>query len=281
MGITTVAKDVNLSFGLLNVIVSMTSAVDKLTTGNTMVCDSGHDVTPLKMERCCPTCDRQVPYDEVKKARKVGDKYVLVEAADLEAAAVDLPDPARLKKSASIDVHNAVDIDVQTSVGEKLYYLIPAAGSEAAYSTLYRLAAEHPEYAFLTQWTPRTKSSVFALRAFNGALCLQERVRASAIRTAPEVPTVPDTSLYQMAEALLRMDGVVKPFDPTLYEDPYEARLTEILNAKEGVTMAASPNEEATPVAAQANVADALRAMLDQAAPAAPAKPKRTRKAAS
>lgn len=278
----TVASGVSLSFGLLTCTVSMSSAVEPKVS-NTNVCTGTdahgeHAVAKVGSRNTCPECG-DIAYTDIKKARKVGDGYVLLTEEDLAAVAGDPAAAERSKKTAALTAHPAENVDLRTTTGEKLYYLTPATGSEDSYATLFALVRSHPELVFLAQWTPRSKTGTFALKAFQGTLCFQERERAESIRQAPAVPTEAPPALLAMAEQVLALPGLVVEYDPATYADSYEQKIAEIVAAKTPTSLIV-PDAPAGAPAVQGNAMDALQAMLAAAAP--PAKPKRApRKAAA
>lgn len=276
----TVASGVSLSFGLLSCTVSMTSAVEAKVS-NTNVCTgvgSEHAITKTSLTTSCPTCG-PLAHTDIKKARKVGDGYVLLTDEDLAEVAGDPEQAARLKKTASLTAHPAEGIDIKTVPGEKLYYLTPATGSEPAYATLYTLVERHPELVFLAQWTPRSKSATFALKAFQGALCFQERERAENIRQAPEVPTEAPEALVAMAEQVLTLPGLIVDYDPATYADTFEQKIAEIVATKTPTSLIVPDAPEGAP-ATTGNAMEALQAMLAAQEPAKPARKPRAKKTA-
>lgn len=260
-----VASGVALSFGLLSCTVAMASAVEK-APGNSQVCTGvgkEHAITKVYQQNRCPECG-DIAHTDIKKAREVGDGYVLITEEDFATIAGDEADQKRRKKTAALSAHPAGPVDLATTGGEKLYFLLPAPGSEPAYSTLFALVEKHPELVFLAQWTPRSKSATFALKAFQGVLCFQERVRAENIRQVPDVATdAAPEALLEMAEKVLAMPGLITDYDPASYADDYEKRLGEIIaertpQALVVETVGAAP-------ATSGNAMDALAAMLAEA----------------
>lgn len=272
---TTVASGVTMSLGLLTCMVSMTSAVEAKVS-NTNVCigndTAEHDITKIQSRNYCSTCG-EVAYTDIKKARAVGDGYVLLSSEELAEATADA---TRFKKQAALTAHPAEDVDLLTVNGDKLYYLTPSAGSEPVYAVLYALVEGHPELAFATQWTPRSKAGLFALKAFNGVLCLQERVRTEGIRQAPVVSTEAPDAMLALAEQFITLTGLVQKFDPATYADTFEDRIAEIVASKTPTTIVIPGVEATTPVVGTDAMA-ALQAMIDQAKPKPAAKTRKPR----
>ena len=227
-----VASGVALSFGLISTAVDLTSALDKVSgTGNVRVCDTGHPATRIRQPQMCPECG-EIPYQQLKSARPVEGGLVVLEADDLQQVRGDA---AEFKKKATVSAHPAEEVEVRTSVGEKMYYLTPAKGHEAGYAAILGLVDSHPELAFMTQWTPRTTPAQFRVRAYNGVLVFQERTREGSVRPAPDVTLGDNAQLLAMAEQFLGMPGMVVEYDPATYADKSEERLAALIATKEVV----------------------------------------------
>ncbi len=273
----TVAKDVTLSLGLLTCQVSMLSALEPAVS-NTNVCTGAgehkeHSATKISVKSTCSVCG-DMAYTDIKKARQVGDAFVLLDAEELAEAGADA---TRFKKAAGLTAHPAGEVDLNTVTGEKLYYLKPQTGSEPVYAVLFQLVQAHPELSFLTQWAPRTKAAMFALKAFNGVLCLQERTRQENVRQAPEVTTEAPEQMLALAEQVLAIPGLVQPFDAASYADTFEQKIAEIVATKTPISLIVPDAPDAAPAPTGGNAMDALQAMLAEGKPAA----KRPRKTAS
>lgn len=274
----SIASGVALNFGLISTAVSMFSAVDKSTgSGNVLVCDGNgnHDATRIRQPHTCASCG-EVPSQQLKKARPVEGGLVILTEEDLSV----LNETAvQFKKKASVTAHPAAQVEVLTGVGEKMYYLTPEKGHEATYTTLMALVHAHPELAFMTQWTPRSAVSQFQLRAFNGVLIFQERLRAGQVRETPEVPLDHNEELIGLAEAVLAMSTSVSDYDPQTYADKSAETLAVLLAGRE--VIATDDAEVAAPAVPVDDLMERLRAAVakDNAPSKAPVKPKTTRTA--
>lgn len=270
MAARNVASGVALSFGLISTAVDLTSALDKVSgTGNVRVCDTGHPATRITQPVTCPECG-PIPYQQLKTARPVEGGLVVLEAEDLKEVRGDAD---AFKKKATISAHPAEQVEVRTSVGEKMYYLTPAKGHEAGYAAILSLVQSHPELAFMTQWTPRSSVAQFRVRAYNGALVFQERTREGTVRPAPDVSLGDNEQLLAMAEQFLAMPGMVVEYDPTTYADKSQERLAAIVATKEVV-----PVEGATGGVTPVVVDDLMAKLAAHLATAAKAEDKPVKK---
>jgi len=259
-----VASGVALSFGLITASVSIQAALEaKAKTGNVMVCDTGHPPHQIRAPRVCDECNGEVPYQQLKKARPVDGGLVVLEREEIEQASVDA---TKFKKKAGVTAHPVEQVQVHTATGEKMYYLTPDKGHEDGYTTLLALVLNHPELAFVTQWTPRTALGQFQLIVHDGVLAFQERTEsAGSVRPAPVLDLTVNDALVGLAEQVLAMPASVSDYDPATYRDGYEDRLAAIIAGKEVV---AATTTSATPIAPASDLMEKLRAQVAAAAPA-------------
>lgn len=267
---STIAKGVNLNFGLITAAVSVKSALQpKAKTGNVQVCDTGHDPIQVRQPRTCDECG-QIAFQQIKTARPVEGGFVILDAND-KAAVKEFA--AGLKKRAELTVHPREAVDVQTGVGDKTYYLVPEAGFEQAYAVLREAVSSHPELAFLTQWAARTAVATYQLQAMGDVLMFQERTTSVRLRPAPEVDAQAPGDLVSLLESVINANGTVKPFDPQDYEDDIEARIDELMKGRDVVQLTESETVAKT---APAQDGDDLTAAL--AKMMAASRPTRTKK---
>ncbi len=232
----TTAKDVVLSWGLINCIVNVEGAV-KAEESLSTVCDGQgkHPPTKVHMKRHCATCASEVSYTDLKKAREVGKgNFVLVdqqEVADIRASVVGAS-----TKALGITSSPAEEVFTTTLQGEKVYFLLPSNAAQLGpYSLILDGVMRHPEKAFMGIWTPRSRPAMFQLKAFQGkALTLEERVWPEKVRTTPGVDFIePPQVLREQFDMVL--ENMTTPFDVTQFADTYKRKLDELVASKEVV----------------------------------------------
>jgi DNA end-binding protein Ku len=234
----SVAKGVALSVGLIGVTIRVESAVNKAESFTTLcVGQSGkaHDPTPIKMPRKCESCGEIADYSTLAKGRKSSDGYVVVTADEVAALKVD---DERYKKSISLVPHPADEVYGATAQGDKLYQLHPD-GDADRYALIGRLIDAHPEFAFLTLYTVRSRASLYVARVKDGVVLLEERVRHENLKPLPQLDGAVNEALLGMAEQLL--GTMATPFDPESYADGYQRALDELIASRDAVAAGASP----------------------------------------
>lgn len=284
-------KGLVLSFGLVNVIVSIDGAVGSADSLVTVCCgrsgDPAHVPTPIHQERKCKTCaalDEHnnvsnpglVEYSDLKKAREIGSGQYQI-ADQQEVAATKDAVLGATKKMLTLEVHDASEVNESVLQGDGVYFISPDGAAQiGAYSLLYDGVKRHTDKAFTTQFTPSSSASFWQLKAFHGVLVMEKRCWPEQVKAVPSVPVVePDAGLQAQMDMVI--DSMVKPFDPNTYRDEYAASLDALLASKGTVEgEVAERKKAAEKTVSTAGVVDltaALSAMLQQAqTPAPPAK---------
>lgn len=277
-------KGLVLSFGLVNVIVALNGATESEDTLTTVCCGpsaSSHVPTPITQERKCTTCG-VVSYADLKKARKTGtDQYQVIEQTEVKAVAEQAAGVT--KKMLTLTVHDSDEVFASTMQGESVYYVEPDGVAQVGgYSLLLDAVQRHPEFAFLTTFTPTSKQGMYQLKAFGDSLVLASLRWPEAVRPVPNTGAVtPDDGLKVQMDMLLT--SMVQPFEPAAYKDDYKLALNALIASKQAVAGVApdKPAKADKTVAATGlvDLSASLAAMLGNVAPATPAKKTRARKA--
>lgn len=265
-------KGLVLSFGILNVIVSADGMKDKESSLVSVCCgpDGGkeHAPTQIKQKLYCASCNDTVTYGDLKKAQVVGDQFVVVDQQELATTRDSVL--GATKKMLTLTVHDAQEVAEHTLQGDSVYVLTPEGAPQiGAYSLLVDAIERHPEYAFLTTWTPTSKASLYQLKVFGGALVMSQVCWPEQVRSVPTIDTIEPSQDHQvMLDTLLTQ--VVQPFEPDQYADKYAAALAGLLAQKEavaGVAAERSKSEAKAPASTGGvDLTQALAAMLGQTA---------------
>lgn len=210
------SSGVTLSFGLINLTVSVHSAIgEDVTRQMRIVCNhhtapeitqarlasEGRTLTPVKQHMTCPDCEAT---GEFGKAVKAGDG--LVEITD-EVLAEDRSAAEKLKKQITMTVHPREQVTASMMPSGKAYYLNiknPAKGTSDAYTMLSQLIASRPNLAFMTKFALRSAVSVFMLEvAGEGTLVLRQMADADLVRQHPAI------TFTELDERTVELAGLV------------------------------------------------------------------------
>ncbi|MFC1413283.1 Ku protein [Streptacidiphilus sp. N1-12] len=249
-----------LSFGLVTVPVALYSATADHTTSFRQIQRGTSD--RVRIRRVNERTGQEVEFSEIVKGYDLGDdQYVVIEPKELEDIA-----PGR---SRVIEVTGFVELDqVDPVYFTSTYYLAPR-GKE--YQEIYSLlleALEDSRRAAVANFVMRGKEYLAAIRPGGPVLQLHTLHYADEVRTpADELPSMPERTKVdhdQLAAARRLIDALSIDWDPEQYQDSYEDRVHELIDAKragnEIVSADAAP--EATNVV---DLMEALRASLNRA----------------
>lgn len=259
-----------LSFGILNVIVSADGMKDKESSLTSVCCGPNggteHAPTQIKQKLWCATCDAHVEYADIKKASMVGDQFVIVDQQEIATTRDKVL--GATKKMLTLTVHPAQEVRESTLQGDNVYALTPEGAPQiGAYSLLLDAIERHGEdYAFLTTWTPTSKASLYQLKAFRGALVMQQLCWPEQVRAVADLNTIEATEEHRaMLDTLLT--NVCQPFEVDQYADRYAAELASLLASKEavgGVVLEKTKSDtKAPPSTGGVDLTAALSAMLN------------------
>lgn len=217
-----------LTFGLVNIPVSLTSAVRAAEKTSFRMLHK-EDLTPIKYERVCPLDEEVVPWNDVVKGYEYAKGKFVVVTPD-ELAKVKTP------SSRAVEMMDFVKSDeIDSRYFDTPYYLVPQKGGEKAYALL-REALEKTGMVGIGKLTMRQKEHLVAVRPAGDALVL-ELMRFEHELVEPDELRFPNTEQQNvrpqelaMAEQLIA--NLAEPFDPSKYHDEYEEKLQTLLKAK-------------------------------------------------
>lgn len=215
---STTRKGVTLSFGAINLMVNVHSAVGDDTARKLKNVCTGHiggkqhAPSPIKQRRYCPVCDNDNSV-EFRKAQEVSEGYVMIpqEIVDLEKEAA-----TGMSKGMEITMHPVESVSGMLPSGKSYYLSLPNSnpGQRQAYTMLSHLIRTKPDLAFMTRFTLRTAVSVFQITtAGPGTLVLRQMADAELVREHPAIEWFELTEQQMMLAAMVT-DMEVKPFVP-------------------------------------------------------------------
>jgi DNA end-binding protein Ku len=252
-----------ISFGLVHVPVRMYAATEDRDISMRYI----HKVcsTPLSYVRTCPTCHKEVGWDETVRGYEYeAGRFVLFEKEELDALAADASREIKI-----LDFVNLTDID--PIYFQKTYYLGPGDTGANAYSLLLEAIRQTGKIG-IASVTLRSKSSLAAIRALDRSIAMETIFYPDEIRAVTQVPGLPEATAVndkELTMAKLLIEQLSGPFEPAKYKDSYrEAMMTAIQHKIAGEEVRAAPTPD------RANVVDlmaALQASLNAATQSAPA----------
>lgn len=250
-----------ISFGLVNIPVKMHAA----TQNNDVKLRQLHKEcqSPIKYEKVCPVCDREIGNDEIVKAYEYAkNKFVVLDEEDLQALQKEQADKA-------VEIIDFVKLEeIDPIYFEKSYYLSPNEGGTKAYALL-RTALQDTGKIGVAKMMIRSKEQMAVIRIYKDTLVVETIHYPDEVRSVSEVPNVPqdiETGKKELDTAKLLIDQLTTTFDPEKYQDEYRVALLERIEEKKQNDETATAESTAKPT--PDNVTDlmaALQASIDKA----------------
>lgn len=248
-----------LSFGLVHVPVKMFAATEDKDISMRYIHKAC--TTPMSYVRKCPTCDREVEWEEISRGYEYEPgRFVLFEKGELDILGGE--------KSKEIKILDFVDLnEIDPIYFQKTYYLGPGDTGANAYSLLLESLRQTNKIG-IAAVTIRSKGSLAAIRVIENCLAMETIFYPDEIRPAQQVPNVPQEAKVndkELTMAKMLIDQLTTPFEPGKYRDEYRAELLEAIERK-----IAGEEIQVAPEAKRTNVIDlmaALQASLEAAKP--------------
>ncbi|WP_017755447.1 non-homologous end joining protein Ku [Calidifontibacillus oryziterrae] len=249
----------SISFGLVNIPINLFAATENKDISFRSIhkeCNS-----PIKYQKVCPVCEREVSNDEVIKGYEYEPgKYVIISSEELKQLA---PDSNKM-----IEIIDFVMLEeIDPIFFDKSYFLGPQDNGHKSF-LLLKQAMETTGKIGLAKITIRSKESLAVVRVYENGLLLETIFYPDEVRNANQVPGLEteiniDDRELDMATKLI--EQLTTKFDPEKYTNDYRTALMDLIQAKMSGEDFALPKE-----APKSNVVDlmaALQASIDQTKP--------------
>lgn len=248
----------NIVFGLVSIPVKLYSATEPAAVRLHNLHSICH--TPLQEKRWCPTCKREVPWNEVEKGFKVSkDKWIIIQKEEIEK--IKLPTTKSIEIAYFVDVSQIDPIHFQKS-----YYLVPTEAGIKPYS-LFVEALRITNKAAVGKVVIRNKEYVVVLRAYQKGLLMHTLFYKDEIRNINELPELKNLVVVrkeelELAKALVQA-LLKEQFSVEEFKDRYTELLKELIKSKaEGKEFKVEKEE---PVAEAKSLMEALKASVEAA----------------
>lgn len=251
----------SISFGLVNIPIKLHAATEDRDIKLRTLHNECH--TPIKYEKVCPSCDREVKSEEIVRAYEyTKGKFVVLDNEDLE----------KLKKENEEKAVEIIDFvkmeEIDPIYYDRSYFMSPHEGGGKAYSLLKK-ALEDSGKVGLAKIVIRSKEQLAVVRVYENTLIMETIHYPDEVRKASDVPNVPEgdkVTERELATAILLIDQLTTEFVPEKYTDDYRTALLELIEAKRAGREVVAPAAKEQP----SNVTDlmaALQASIDRTKP--------------
>lgn len=214
----------SISFGLVNIPVKLYSATQQSSINLDMV--DKRDLARIRYLRVNENTGREVAWENIGKAYKIKDNYILLEDEDFEKAAPE--------KSKIIEVNHFVnEKDIDTIYFENSYYVEPEKSGIKAYALLREALLKSGKVG-VAQFVMRTAETLTVLKANTDVLVLSKIRFAEEVRSTEDliVPNKKEVRPEELKIALTLINQYTQEFDITKFKDEYAATLKKVIEAK-------------------------------------------------
>ncbi|MDI6798901.1 MAG: Ku protein [Candidatus Aenigmarchaeota archaeon] len=246
----------SISFSLVSIPVAIYTATEPKEIEFHNLCNVCH--TPLKYLRWCPTCKKEVAWQDIKKGFKISkERWIILEKEEIERI--------KLPSIKTIDIQSFIDISqIDPIYFEKAYYVVPQETGIKPYS-LFVEALRLANKAAIAKVVLKNKEYLVCLRPFRKGLCMHLLYFIREIRDVEELPELKGLVVVSKEELELAKALISKlteeEFDPNKFKDRYSEALEELIKAKaEGKEFKV---EKEKPVEEAKNLMESLKASIE------------------
>jgi DNA end-binding protein Ku len=232
----------SLSFGLVNVPVSLTSAARDLDLHFRQL--HRKDGAPIEQHRFCSEENVEVEWEEVARGYEPENgKQVVV--TDLELASV------QPRKTRTIDIEAFVDVaEVDPIYFDHPWFLLPfgeSEGTRRAYQLLVKVM-ESTDRAALGRFVMRTKEYLVLVHPRDGLLSLTTLLFGDEVRPTDGIaPGGRKPAKKKVDQAVAVIEALAVDWDPERYTDCYRQRLERVVRDKKKGKKIKAPEEPRQP----------------------------------
>ncbi|MFC0525108.1 Ku protein [Pontibacillus salicampi] len=241
-----------ISFGLVNIPVKLHAA----TENKDIKLRNLHQEckTPLKYERTCPVCDKDVDNEEIVKAYEYAkNKFVVLDKEDLENLKKENEDKA-------VEIMDFVKLEeIDPIYFERSYFISPNEGGTKAYALLRRTLQDTGKIG-VAKIIIRSKEQLAIMRVYENTLLMETIHFPDEVRDVAEVPNVPEEAELgekELSTAKTLVDQLTAEFDAQKYKDEYRESLLDLIEAKKNDEEVTTAKPQPTPD----NVTDLMEAL--------------------
>jgi DNA end-binding protein Ku len=213
-----------IGFGLVNIPVKLYSATETSTLDLDMLDKKDH--SHIRMVRVNEDNGKEVSWENIVKAYKYKDEYVVLTDEDFEAASVE--------KSKVITISGfAREDEIDSIYFETPYYVEPEEAGSKAYALL-REALLRTEKVGIATFVMRSRENLAILRATDDVIILNKIRFAEEIKDASalDLPSRAGIKKDELEVAVSLINQLSEQFDISAFKDTYTDSLLKIIAAK-------------------------------------------------
>lgn len=208
-------------FGLVSISVRLYSAIKEHVLGFTLLCKKCH--TPIRYERWCRNCHKQVAWADVVKGLKLENgEYFIITQEKLQEL--------KPKTTETIEISEFVPLsEIKPIYIEKHYYIGPSKAGERSYY-LFKKALEETKKVAIGRLIMRDKEYVVAIMPYGNGLLLNTLNYAHEIRDIGYIKELRSDTQKLSAQELKLAEQLInqlthKTFNLEKYKDTFVQEL--------------------------------------------------------
>jgi DNA end-binding protein Ku len=214
-----------LAFGLISVPVRLFVAARTERISFNQIHDKCG--SRIKQQTYCPICDRVVERSELKKGFEVAKgRFALVEEDELKKISTDSSETMEILEFVKVS-------DIDPIYYDSSYFMVPEDAGKKAYELLFQ-TMQKSGFSALAKLAMHQREHTVIIRPHSHGLSLHTMFYPEEVRDVPEFGK--DTNIevkpQEVALAEKLVEGLAAEFDPSKYHDEYQAKLTELIEAK-------------------------------------------------
>lgn len=231
-----------ITFGLISIPVRLFAAARTERISFNQIHEPCH--SRIKQQIFCPVCDRTVERSELVKGYEIEkDTYVTVEDEEIRKIAPQSQETMEILEFVQVSEIDPVYFDTS-------YYITPEDAGKRAYQLLLE-TMQRTGFAAIAKIAMHQREYTVIIRPRDEGMTLHTIYYANEVRAIPEYGQTKNMEIkpqeIKLAEQLVQ--SLAAPFDPEKYEDSYQKRLTEMLEAKrEGKVVQETGTRKLAPV---------------------------------
>jgi len=213
-----------IGFGLVNIPVKLYSATETSTLDLDLLDKKDH--SHIRLMRVNERSGKEVSWENIVKAYKYKDEYVVLTDEDFEAASVE--------KSKVIAISGfAREDEIDSIYFETPYYVEPEESGGKAYALL-REALLRTEKVGIATFVMRSRENLAILRATDNVIILNKIRFAEEIKDASalDLPSKTGIKKDELDMAVSLINQLSEQFDISAFKDTYTDSLLKIIAAK-------------------------------------------------
>jgi len=231
-----------ITFGLISIPVRLFAAARTERISFHQIHEPCH--SRIRQQIFCPSCERTVERSELVKGYEAEkESYIIIEDEDIKKIAPQSQETMEIQEFVKLQEVDPLYFDASYYItpeepGRKAYQLLLETMNKTGFAAMAKIAMHQREYTVIIR--PREEG-----------LTLHTIFYANEVRAVPEYGTTRNVEVKPQEVALAEklVESLAAPFDPEKYEDAYQKRLVDMIEAKrEGKTVHETKGRKLAPV---------------------------------